>query len=312
MEFKDFYQIMGVSADASAAEIKSAYKKLARKYHPDVSSEENAQEKFKELGEAYDVLKDPKKRDEYDQLRTHVTSEQGFNSSGRYQFDPNTFGDAGFNFEDLIKSIFGEPDFANTDTFHQNFTDKGYSQKGRDVRYKLRITAEEAFHGGDRQINLSDSGMSSKKKSRRINVKIPAGITNAKELRLKGQGESGIGGGPKGDLYLEIEIAPHPLFALQGKDVTIILPVTPWEAALGAKLEVPTLGGRVNLSIPENSQNGNKLRLKSKGLPGHPAGDQYVILKILNPDIKTDEEKVLFRKMQQAFDFDPRKEKVIR
>lgn len=310
MEFKDYYKIMGLEPDASAEDIKRAYKKLARKYHPDVSDEPDAQKKFQEIGEAYDILKDPEKRAEYDQLRTyaHQGGRQRQTAGGghSFTFDESEF--EGTDFEDLLKSIFGERAGGGFDT--GGFRDFGFGgarqrhRRGGDLRYRLVVTAEEAYSGGSRQISLADPHSG---EERKINVKIPKGITHGKELRLKGQGQPGTEAGLEGDLYLEIEIAPHPVFELEGRNVTLMLPVAPWEAALGANVEVPTLGGHVNLKIPENSQSGKRLRLKGRGLPGNPAGDQFVILKIVNPEVRTEEDRQAFRDMKARLDFDPRR-----
>ena len=304
MEFKDYYRIMGLEPDASAEEIKRAYKKLARKYHPDVSDEPDAQQKFQEIGEAYDILKDPGKRAEYDQLRTYVNQQGRRDAAGggqRFTFEESDF--EGTGFEDLLKSIFGEQTGFGRGGFRDFRSGGGArARRGEDIRYRLRITAEEAFAGGSRQITLTQPGGG----GRKINVKIPKGITHGKELRLKGQGQPGSTGDLNGDLYLEIELAPHALFEIEGKDVTLMLPVSPWEAALGCDVEIPTLGGKVNLKIPANSQSGKRLRLKGRGLPGAPPGDQFVILKIVNPEVTGDQERELFRQMWEKMDFDPR------
>ncbi|MBD3647898.1 MAG: J domain-containing protein, partial [Pseudomonadales bacterium] len=193
----------------------------------------------------------------------------------------------------------------------QGFGDTGFREfgfgrqrqrRGRDVRYRITIPLEEAWRGGSSKISLENPDGT----TRKINVRIPAGITHGKELRLKGQGQAGSERGLEGDLYLEVEIAPHALFELEGKDVTLTLPVAPWEAALGGEVEIPTLGGSVNMKIPANSQSGKRLRLKGRGLPGSPAGDQFVILKIVNPAVKSDEDRKFFEKMRDKMEFDPR------
>lgn len=304
VDFKDYYKIMGVEPDASAEEIKRAYKKLARKYHPDVSDEPDAQDRFKEIGEAYDILKDPEKRAEYDQLRNYVSQggRQRRTAGGGQSFTFEQGDFQGTDFEDLLKSVFG--DRGGFDA-HEHFgfgRARQREQHGGDVRYKLTITAEEAFHGGSRQISLTMPDGT----DRKINVKVPAGITDGKELRLKGQGQPGSRAGLEGDLYLEIAIAPHPMFELDGKDVTLVLPVAPWEAALGTEVEIPTLGGNVNMKIPANSASGKRLRLKGRGLPGRPPGDQYVILSIVNPEVQTDKDRKVFEEMRDKFEFNPR------
>lgn len=306
MEFKDYYKIMGLESDASADEIKRAYKKLARKYHPDVSDAPDAQQKFQEIGEAYDILKDPEKRAEYDQLRQYMNQQGAYGRSAgaaghSFTFDESDL--AGSGFDDLLKSIFGhQQGFGGADDLRGFGFGQKREHRGGDVRYRMVITAEEAYQGGNRQISLRNPDGT----TRKMNVKIPAGITHGKELRLKGQGQPGFGKGLEGDLYLEIEIAPHSLFELEGKEVTLILPVAPWEAALGAEVEIPTLGGTVNMKIPANSQSGKRLRLKGRGLPGNPPGDQFVILKIVNPELRNDEDRKLFENMRDRIRFDPR------
>lgn len=299
MEYKDYYQVLGVDASATAEEIKVAYKKLARKYHPDVSTQSNAQERFKELGEAYDILKDKQKRAEYDQLRAYMTGEGRFGSTD--SMGGGTFTESDVNFDDLIKSIFG-----STRGYREDFRGSHFTARGEDLRVRLQISLEEAYHGAQKQLSIpSETG------TRKINVKIPSGITHGKELRLQGQGREGVGGAGRGDLYLEIDILPHPYFVLDNKDITLVVPVAPWEAALGTELEVQTLGGRVKLKVPENSQNGKKFRLKAKGLGKDAAGDQYVILKIVNPPVRSDAEKECFDLMRKRFNFNPRAEKVV-
>lgn len=309
MDFKDYYKIMGVEPDASADEIKRAYKKLARKYHPDVSDELDAQNKFQEIGEAYDILKNPEKRAEYDQLRTYVNQggaqhrTTGTGGGQSFTFEQGDF--AGTDFEDLLKSVFGERAEFDMGGSRQGFgfgQHRQRQQQGSDIRHQLTITAEEAYHGGSRQVSLTMPDGD----SRKINVKIPKGITDGKELRLKGQGQPGSSPGLEGDLYLEIKIAPHPVFELEGKNVTVVLPVTPWEAALGAEVEIPTLGGNVSMKIPANSSSGKRLRLKGRGLPGDPPGDQFAILSIVNPEVQSDEDRILFEQMRDKFQFNPR------
>ena len=299
MDYKDYYSILGVKDDASAEEIKSAYKKLARKYHPDVSSEPEAQEKFKNIGEAYDVLKSKEKRAEYDQLRAYMTGKGGFQSTAM-------FGEDDVGFDDLIRSLFGSKSGYRSEYRQGPSRHKADNKvKGDDKRYRLQISLDEVFLGGEREIRLSDH-----EGERSINVKIPAGMVPGRELRLKGQGNAGSGGGVRGDLFLEIEIKPHDIFEVQGKNLQLTLPVTPWEAALGANVEVPSPAGKVRLRIPQNSQSGKKFRLRGKGLPGNPPGDQYVILKIVNPVVTTETDKALFEQMKKTFHFNPRKEKV--
>ncbi|MCB1693442.1 MAG: DnaJ domain-containing protein, partial [Pseudomonadales bacterium] len=251
VDFKDYYKILGIEPSASAEDIKRTYKKLARKYHPDVSDEPDAQAKFQEVSEAYEVLKDKDKRAEYDELREYVNNPNRFRNAGggqHFQFDGNF--SAEDQFEDLLRSIFGD-----ARGFDPRGRSGGSAPRGRDIHHRLHITLEEAYAGGSRMLRL---GTMNGEKT--INVKIPKGIAEGRELRLKGQGETGRGG-EAGDLYLQVEFEKHPLYDVEGDNVTLVLPVAPWEAALGTSVEVPTLGGRVNLRIPSNSQNGSRLRL---------------------------------------------------
>lgn len=296
MEFKDYYKVLGIDPSATPEEIKKTYKKLARKYHPDVSDESDAQARFQEVSEAYEVLKDKEKRAEYDELRAYVNNPNQFKQAGGghfFNFDSNFSADD--QFEDLLKSIFGgRAGFGGA----REFNSAQFSQRGRDIRHKLHISLEDAYHGGSRHIRLGTM-----QGEKTINVKIPKGIARGQELRLKGQGEPGIGKAEPGDLFLEIDFESHPLFDVDGKDVTLVLPVAPWEAALGATVEVPTLGGKVNLKVPPDSQNGHKLRLGGRGLG---TGDQIVVLRIINPPVRTDAEKEAFAQLHREFSFNPR------
>lgn len=294
MEFQDYYKTLGVTRTATADEIKKAYRKLARKYHPDVSKEDNAEEKFKQVKEAYEVLKDDQKRKDYDQFGENCQQGQGFTPPPGYQ-QPNQqyqqqYGQQA-DFSDFFEQMFGQRGQA-----------QGFQQRGQDLHVKLTITLEDAFNGATRQVQLSHSARDTKT----LNIKIPKGIEDGKQIRLKGQGNEGMGGGPKGDLYCDIHIAPHTQFTLTGKDVSVDLPIAPWEAALGAKINVPTLAGNVTLSIPANSQSGSKLKLKARGLPGNPAGNQYVLIKIVTPPANTSEEKAAYDNMKKTFTFNPR------
>jgi curved DNA-binding protein len=299
VDFKDYYRVLGVEASASAEEVKRAYKKLARKYHPDVSEEIDAQEKFQEVGEAYEVLKKADKRAQYDELREYVNNPGRARQAGggEYSADANPFADrqsAEHQFEDLLRSIFGELG----SSAGRGFGAGGFSPRARDVRHTLHVALEDAYAGATRQIRLGTING-----ERTIKVKIPKGVVRGSELRLKGQGEQGPGGSGSGDLYLTIDFEKHPLFDLEGNEVTLVLPIAPWEAALGATVPVPTLGGKVNLKIPANSQNGSKLRLKGRGLS---SGDQIVLLKIVNPTVTTPAERAAYENLQQTFSFHPR------
>lgn len=317
MEFKDYYKILGVTDSADAAEIKTSYRKLARKYHPDVSKEVDAEAKFKEVGEAYEVLKDPEKRAEYDQLRTLGAQQP----DGNFRPPPDWRSAAGFSegsytqadtqhFSDFFESIFGSSGNA-----HRAYTSDGHQRsmrmRGQDIHHKFSIFLEEAQRGGQQQITLripeSDEYGLVTHRDKTLNVKIPAGIAAGQRIRLAGQGAPGIGGGEPGDLFLEIEFAPHPHFSVDGKNILLTLPVTNWEAALGATIEVPTLSGKINLKIPPGSSSGDKLRIKGKGLAGTPAGDQLVILKVVLPKQHSEAAQALYRQLaEHEAAFNPR------
>ena len=296
MDNKDYYKIMGLSQDASEKDIKMAYRKLARKYHPDISKEPHAEEKFKEMGEAYEVLKDPKKRTEYDQFRKNWEFQQQARQSagsratsgGSEQHYQNVHFDS-----DLFESLFG----------HSRYQQQPMS--GEDYHGKITISLEEAFHGGVKHVQVPiEHG--SEVQMQTLKVKIPAGIKSGQQIRLSGQGGSGFNGGPRGDLYLTVQIAKHPLFDLMDNDVYLTLPITPWEAALGTTLVVPTLAGKIDLKIPPGSQGGQKLRLKNRGLPGPIPGNQYVLLKMITPPATNEAAKELYKKMAEVMPFNPR------
>jgi len=309
MEFKDYYKIMGVARDATQDEIKRTYRKLARKYHPDVSKEADAEARFKELGEAYEVLKDAEKRAAYDQL--------GANYKGGQEFRPPPDWNAGFefsgggpsggngaDFSDFFASLFGR-DFRAGGAGHA----PGHA-KGEDHHAKILIDLEDTYQGATRTITLRVPAVDAQghviTKERVLNVTIPKGIREGQHIRLSGQGSAGRGEGKAGDLYLEVEFRTHPIYRVDGRDLYIDLPVTPWEAALGATVKVPTLGGIVELKIPEGSEPGRKMRLKGRGIPGDPPGDCYVILTIALPPANTEAAKELYRKMEKELNFNPR------
>jgi curved DNA-binding protein len=297
VDFKDYYKVLGIEPTATQEEIKRTYKKLARKYHPDVSDEPNAQQHFQEVSEAYEVLKNKDKRAEYDELREYVNNPNRFQRGGaqgqHFNFDSDFSAEG--QFEDLLRSIFGDRAGFGAGA---GYAPRGFTVRGRDMHHELKVTLEEAYAGGNRSLRLVTSAG-----HKSINVKIPSGVTEGKELRLKGQGEAGSGPDSAGDLYLKIAFEKHPLFEADGDDITLVLPVAPWEAALGISTEVPTLGGKVNLKIPANSQNGSRLRLKGRGLGN---GDQFVILRIVNPKVESDEQRAAFETLRQSFDFSPR------
>lgn len=322
MDFKDYYAVLGVSESASPEEIKKSYRKLARKYHPDVSKEANADDKFKDLGEAYEVLKDPEKRGEYDQLRKH-----GAQSDGSFQPPPGWQSSSGFGgdgytdadsrqFSDFFEQMFGGGRGAGGFSGNEfGAAGGGFRQsmrrRGEDVHARLSLPLEEVFSGSDKQVSFTvqeaDGQGRVVARQKNLKVKIPAGMREGQHLRLKGQGSPGMGGGESGDLLIEVELASHPLFSVEGKDVVVTIPITPWEAALGATITVPTVGSKVNVKVPKGTSSGRKLRLKGKGLPGKHPGDQMVILQIAVPEQHSEEAEKLYEQLAEAEKaFDPR------
>lgn len=309
MQFKDYYQIIEVARDATQDEIKRSYRKLARKYHPDVSKESDAEARFKELGEAYEVLRDEEKRVAYDRL--------GVNWKGGQEFRPPPDWNTGFGFKsagstgsaaaehsDFFESLFGRS-FRTSGVGRTTF-----NARGEDHHAKVLINLEDTYHGATRTIALQVPVMDAQghvtTRERILNVSIPKGIREGQHIRLSGQGSAGVGKNKAGDLYLQIEFQAHPLYRIDGRDLYLNLPVAPWEAALGATVKVPTLGGIVELKIPEGSLSGSKLRLKGRGLPGHPPGNCYVIVAIALPPANTEAAMDFYRKMKQELNFNPR------
>ena len=318
MEFQDYYKLLGVSKSASDAEIKKAYRKLARKYHPDVSKEPNAEEKFKQVKEAYEVLKDPEKRQAYDQFGQNWKQGQQFEPPPNWQGqDTSGFGGGDFtgadagDFSDFFENMFGGGGFRqNTSGFGGG---RQFKTRGEDLHSKVKVSLADAYHGTTRSIRLQVPEMSAQgivqHKLKTLNVKIPKGVLAGQQIRLGGQGGAGQGGAKNGDLYLEVEFEPHPHFTVEGKNVYLRLPIAPWEAALGTKITVPLISGKVDLKIPVSAESGKKMRLKGKGLPAKVPGDFYVILEIMTPPAETAEQKILYENMQEVFsNFDPRKE----
>lgn len=300
---KDYYKIMGVSPTATEQEIKTAYRKLARKYHPDLNKEADAESRFKEMGEAYEILRDSTKRKEYDhylknrEFHEHVqhASESPHHSYSYYGNSPE-FNHAGFHgseFDnDVLESLFGHTRYQNKPT------------SGQDYHGKLQITLEEAFQGTIKAIQVpSDKDT---RTMHTLNVKIPAGIKSGQQIRLPGQGARDIHGGPRGDLYITVEVTKHHLFEVKDNDIYLTLPISPWEAALGATITTPTLMGKIDLKVPAGAQSGQKLRIKNRGLPGVTPGNQYVLLKIINPPATSEAAKELYKKMAQTMPFNPR------
>jgi curved DNA-binding protein len=318
MEFRDYYKTLGVERSASADDIRKAYRRLARKYHPDVSKEADALERFKQMQEAYEVLKDPKKRAAYDEL--------GANWKQGEQFRPPPDFGGGFDFSQARRgraqsgaySGGGAEDFGNAEQFsdffsslfgggEQAFAGAGRRRGGRDQHAGIELDLEEAHRGTVRNLTLQQAAAPGQAPTERtLRVTVPAGVTEGQSIRLAGQGEPGSGKGRPGDLYLSVHIRPHRNLELDGRDVKLTLPVAPWEAALGATLTVPTLGGPVDLRIPAQSQTGSRLRLRGRGLAGDPPGDQYVVLKVVLPPADTPVARELYERMRKELAFDPR------
>ena len=305
MNFKDYYDLLGVERSATKAEIKKAFRKLAAKYHPDKASGDEA--KFKEINEAYEVLSDEKNRAKYDQLGSNYHEGQNFQPPPGYD-DIFGGGQAGFGggasgFSDFFDSMFTGQ--AGQGGQHGGFGG-GFQQKGDDQTVRLMISLEEAVKGAEKSLTIqmptAGSHLSHQPKS--IKVKIPAGVKAGSKIRLSGQGMDGAGGGPKGDLYLDISLQKHPLYKLEENDVILNLPLAPWEAALGKKIQIPTLKGKVAMNIPAGTQSGSKLRIKGRGLgQGATVGNQYVVIQIHTPKAETAEQKEFYAEMEKTFPF---------
>jgi curved DNA-binding protein len=295
MKYKDYYKILGVDRKAGDDEIKKAYRKLARKYHPDVSKEANAKEKFQEVSEAYETLRDKEKRAAYDSLGSGFRQGQDFRPPPDW-FD--RFG-GGNRSEDLHGVDLGEL-FESMGLFGRaGRRSSRRSFAGEDYEVPVRLTLEEAARGTERTVQLDGRGFT---------ARIPRGATDGQRLRLKDKGGPGTNGGPPGDLYLQIALEPHPLYRAHGHDLDLEVPLAPWEAALGAEIEVPTLDGRVQMKVPAGSKAGQKLRLAGRGLPrpGGGAGDLYAVLTIAVPGTLTEREKELYEALRSASRFNPR------
>jgi curved DNA-binding protein len=311
MEYKDYYKIMGVKRDATQDEVKRAYRKLARKFHPDVSKEGNAEAKFKELGEAYEVLKDPQKRAAYDQLGSQWKAGQEFrpppNWERGFEFQDLGGADSGMGgFSDFFETLFGGAARRPAGTRGA----REFRVRGEDHHAKVIIDLQDSYQGASRPITLQVPQVDEQgrvgARSRTLNVKIPKGIRQGQQIRLAEQGGAGFGAGEAGDLYLEVEFNPNGRYRVEGADVYVDLPVAPWEAALGATVEVPTPAGAVDLKVPPNSQSGKKLRLKGRGIPAKPPGDLYVVLQVVVPPADTEQQRRAWEQMQREFAFNPR------
>lgn len=310
MEFKDYYKILGVDTEADSKAIKAAYRKLARKYHPDMNPNDGAEARFKEVAEAYQVLKDKKLRDEFDQLRKYGEQSHnnfrpppGWTSSQQNQQSSQFDGD----FSDFFNSVFGGQ--------RQSFNERGFehsqrSTRGQDVEVELPIFLEETLKVSQKEVAFvipADGFSQQSAEKKHLKVKVPQGVMDGERIRLKGQGRPGLQGGKAGDLYLHIRVVPHPLFDVQGHNITLTIPLAPWEAALGCKLSVPTLDGKINLTIPADSQSGDRLRVKGKGLKSKAIiGDMFAVIKIVMPKKTSEKDKAIWRQLAKSDLFNPR------
>ncbi|MCP4212325.1 MAG: DnaJ domain-containing protein, partial [Halieaceae bacterium] len=284
--------------------------------HPDVSKETDAELRFKEVGEANEVLKDPEKRAAYDQLGAHWKAGQDFHPPPEwdqgFEFQGGGFTDAdAAQFSTFFETLFGHGGFSpGGGATHRAFDPHEFHARGEDSHAKVLIDLEDAFHGATRMLTLKHSELGAdgrpRLKERTLNVRIPGGVCQGQHIRLAKQGGVGIGKGEPGDLYLEIGFHPHPIYRTDGRDVFLDLPVAPWEAALGAGIKAPTPTGPVDLKIPADSGGGRKLRLKGRGIPGNPPGDLYLLLQITLPPAKTETAKSAYREFEKALPFNPR------
>ncbi len=308
MEFRDYYAILGVEKTASSEEIKKAYRKLARKYHPDVSKEPDAEQRMKEVNEAHAVLSDPEKRAAYDQLG------QGFSAGQEFQPPP----DWGAGFEFSGRGFGGADGFDPSDFFSQLFGQAGQGRharqmRGEDRHARLFIDLARVWQGGSETVTLrvpeADSQGMVRMREQTLEVRIPAGVTEGQHIRLAGKGSPGYGGAAAGDLYLEIHFRPDPRWRVEHRDIYAALPVTTWEAMLGATVQAATPSGEVQVKIPPGSQTGRKLRLKERGIPASPSGDLYLVLEVVLPPADSARARELYTAMARDLDFNPRKGK---
>lgn len=309
MDFKDYYKILGVEPTADDSTIKAAYRKLARKYHPDVSKEKDAETKFKDVSEAYEALKSADKRAEYDDLRRYGQHGQPFQGPPGWQSRGGFGGQDGGDFSDFFSSIFGN----RGSGFGGGQSGRSAGRRGQDVELELPIFLEETLSNESKKVSYhvpqhNAAGQHVSNTSKSLNVKIPLGVTDGERIRLKGQGAPGVGGGANGDLYLTIRFAPHPKFDVEGQDLIITLPLAPWELALGTEVAVPTLTGKINLKVPAGSQNGQRMRAKGHGLRNKTGerGYLFVQLKAVMPKTNDESVKALWAELAKKAAFDPR------
>lgn len=310
MEFKDYYELLGVDRDARQEDIKKAYRKLARKYHPDVSKEPDAEARMKDVNEAFAVLSDPEKRAAYDNVGKGFQPGQDFRpppgwNSG-YEFSEHNFsGPEAADFSDFFSELFGSRMGRSAHRSGAHF-----QARGEDHHAKISLAVEDAYQGGVRTLTLRSPQVDGSGRvvmaERTLEVRIPKGVHEGQVIRLSGQGSPGIGGAQAGDLYLEVQLKPDPRYRVDGRDVYATLPVAPWEAALGATVEAKVPDGVVEVRIPEGSQSGRKLRLKGRGIPGTTAGDLYLVLEIVLPPARNPKARALYEAMASELAFNPR------
>lgn len=329
VEFQDYYNTLGVSRTASQEEIQRAYRKLARKYHPDVNKEKKAEDKFKHINEAYEVLKDPEKRKQYDMLGAHWRDGQNFTpppgwDRGHFEFRGHPEGMADFDlggfpggagFSDFFERFFGQGP-GGSRAGHWESTEPGarpWTARGQDQEAAITISLEDAYHGATKMVTLQIEEVgpegTPRQQARQYEVKIPPGVIEGTRIRLAGRGGPGARSGKPGDLFLRVHIAPHARFQLQGHDLFVQVPITPWEATLGTKLDVPTLDGSVKMTLPPGTQGGQRFRNRGKGLPKGKGekGDLYVTVQIAIPETLSAAERELFKQLEKSSSFNPRK-----
>ncbi|MCS6786395.1 MAG: DnaJ domain-containing protein [Thiobacillaceae bacterium] len=309
MRYQDYYKILGVPRDASQEDIRKAFRKLARKYHPDVSKEPDAEERMKQINEAYAVLSDPDKRAAYDRLGSSWEAGQ--------EFQPPPGWDAGFEFTRKGYGPFDAADFSDffAELFGRRgrggFTAGGMRMQGEDQHARIELDIEDSFHGTTRRIALRlpqyDSQGRLQWVERNLNVKIPRGVHEGQIIRLAGQGAPGLGGGPPGDLLLEVHFKPHPKLRVEGRDLHMRLPIAPWEAALGAEIPLELPGGSVKVRIPAGTQSGRQLRVRGRGLPSEPPGDLILQAQVVVPPADTPRAREIYETMARELNFDPRR-----
>jgi len=318
MEFKDYYKVLGVERSASDDDIKKAFRRLARKHHPDISKAADASARMQELNEAHEVLRDKEKRAAYDRVGQGAQAGQafhpppGWDSGFEFSGGPEAFGQQGDSADHsaFFEALFGAARRGGARSRPSQGFDQAHARRGQDHHAKIVVPLEDAFHGATRELSLHspemDAAGSVAFHERTLHVAIPKGIRAGQLIRLAGQGSQGLGDGPRGDLYLEVEFAPHARWHVDDRDVHFTLRVAPWEAALGAAVNVPTPDGTVEMNVPAGSQTGRKLRLRGRGIPGSPPGDFYVMLELVLPPASDDKARAVYRQMARDLAFDPR------